>query len=167
MTDDTVSNMLAQSPLAKFSPFTALCSNFLVQLGAEVRADTTMLMQESGKRDAEAVLSVYSKCWYWTLGAYEAVRTMVPGKSSDFFAPAIDAELRKKRRLGALRMVFAKQELMGKGGPAGRDWAVAALSEKGFHFEVDGQDIAPVDLIEDLATLLGRITAKDILKALP
>lgn len=64
-------------------------------------------------------------------------------------------------------MVFAKQERMGNGGPARRDWAVAVLSEKGFQLEVDGQDIAPVDLIAELAPLLGRISANDILKALP
>lgn len=111
LTNPTQEEMEAQDPLIAFSWYLSGRKNCVLQLGAEIRAlldgAFSKAVIDGGQLERAGMFT-----WFWTLGAYEIVRTMCQAK--ECFAPALLARLGGlKKQLAQVRMPAAKMEKPG------------------------------------------------------
>jgi hypothetical protein len=82
------------------------------------------------------------------------------------FSPRLAAELKGlKRRLAAIRMPFAKQELPGRPAPVRGEPSIYGIGDSppDLRFEVKGQVISVRELIGEFDRVFGGITKADVL----
>lgn len=117
--DDLVRRFFEEHPLARFSVYTDMQAGYVRAMGLEIleRLDQAISETEDGVQVDDPQALVYRNFWFWTLGAYEVVRTMTDKRSGAdrCFAPDLSDRLMDlKQRVADIRMPFAKQEIRGR-----------------------------------------------------
>lgn len=160
---------LNNNPLMLFSLYTDIQFNMVKVLGEEiiqcmdetisVDGEGHVRIQSGGKYTDEA----YSKFWFWSLGAYEVVRTMCEAKKC--FAPGLLAQLNElKQTLGKLRIPFAKQELKGEKVPVHAELSITINgSPPDYKYRVKEEVISTREMIGKFDAMLNGIKRVDIL----
>ena len=111
--DKMIENMFINNPLMKFSVYTQIQFSTLKRIRELILVELDSLFYEdknSLKIDGQKFNEIYGLFWLWILGAYEIVRTMCQRKSC-FKEEVYDKLDIYKRKISAIRMPFAKQEI--------------------------------------------------------
>ncbi|TIM41074.1 MAG: hypothetical protein E5Y55_26235 [Mesorhizobium sp.] len=159
--DEAISAMLSANPLLNFSIYTQSQADALLRMKGEIEA----AMDGWGPTISDFP-RVYDFFWFWSLGAYEVLRTM--DQNAACFTPSVATKIRAmKQQLAVLRMPFAKQELKGKGGPIRGENSVTSLKNKSFKFRVSGESFDARETMASVCELLASIRREDILQPMP
>jgi len=131
---------VAANPLVRFSIYTHLQSQRVIELGSSIKARLDFILAEQGKADISEG-DAYGDIWLWTLGAYEVVRTMADPKWEGAWSPERYREIVEyKRFLADMRVPFAKQELRsGKAVSAENSVAGVDHENRTYFFEIEGK----------------------------
>jgi hypothetical protein len=154
-----------KNPLLAFSLYTAAQLQSLRRIQSEI--DAALEQPESGFPD---LMKAYDFFWFWTLGAYEVVRTMDENRSC--FSPQLAARTEAlKLRLAGIRMPFAKQQLanrpaLGKRRPIRGENSVVGWGEKSLVFKIDGETFDSRSLVSEVAEFFAGIKREDVLYAI-
>lgn len=159
--DEAISAMLSANPLLNFSIYTQSQADALLRMKSEIEAS-----MDRWNPEISDFQRVYDFFWFWTLGAYEVLRTM--DQNADCFASAVATKIKAtKQHLATLRMPFAKQELKARGGPIGGENSVTGFKNKSFQFSVGGVHFDARETMASVCDLLGSIRREDILQPMP
>lgn len=167
--DSVIREMIERYPLTLFSPytqmqFTALCNMRDVII---LKIDGSFLSEP----DADIVIShheystAYEYFWFWILGAYEMVRTMVE-KSTRFDESVLSKLKVLKKDLSAIRMPFAKQQLEGKKRiPITVESSIYGMRKmtKDFSFLISGREISMKETMQNFVDIISSIRPENIL----
>ncbi|RWA59456.1 hypothetical protein [Mesorhizobium sp.] len=154
--------ILEARPLMAFSLYTQTQADTLKRMRDEIEA----IMDRWNDSAVHDWQRAYDFFWFWTLGAYEVLRTM--DQHNSCFVPLVGAKVKvMKRQIAALRMPFAKQEFERGGGPIGGQNSVISVRNKSFRFRVAGTVFDVRDTMASVRDFLGSITRHDILSAIP
>ena len=109
----TEEERLKREPLIKFSFYLSERNNSVISLLDEIIELLDDGFKSKNSIDGIKIGDASSKMWFWTLGAYEIIRTMSQAKGcfSQSFLSKIDI---LKRELAIVRMPSAKMEKKGK-----------------------------------------------------
>ena len=103
---------MARYPLISFSWYLSGRVNCVLELGEEIVENLDLAFSGSAV-DGERFGRADMLMWFWTLGAYEVVRTMCQAEKC--FTPELHAQLCSvKKDLAWTRMAAAKMEKPGK-----------------------------------------------------
>ena len=164
--DKIIQDMIDKHPLLLFSPVSQFQSNYLL----EFYNDTRILFNESisDENQVHNVTKLYTHAWLLVLGCYEVLRTMAGANGC--FTPEIKKEiLTLKRSFADIRIPMTKQEQRGKNGifnPNGVSIHGVDIKGKDFIFEVKGNQVHVLQLIDSFFTLINSIGKNDILNHL-
>lgn len=111
----TEEEIFEREPLLKFSFYLSDKNNLLLSTSDEI-----LNYLDSGfnilKMNTQLIGKASSLLWFWTLGAYEIVRTII--QAEDCFSKKFIVELKAlKKELSKARMPSAKMEKQGKNEP--------------------------------------------------
>jgi hypothetical protein len=168
--EDRPDNYLLDYTLVAFSLYTDLQYKMVRVLGEEIIQcfDETISADEKGHirilYRGRYTYDGYSKFWFWTLGAYEIVRTM--GGAKKCITPEMLAKLNQlKHKLGVLRIPFAKQLLQKEDVAVNAELSIYShsASPPDLKFQVKDQVISARATIEEFAAVVGGIEPADIL----
>jgi len=124
---------LQSNTLIAFSLYTDIQYKMVRVLGEEIIKclDESIFVDERGQ--VRIVLrgrftdEAYSKFWFWTLGAYEVVRTMCGAKKC-LSGELLENLSQLKKKLSVLRIPFAKQELNQEKVPVNAELSIYTIS---------------------------------------
>ncbi|CAH2400529.1 hypothetical protein [Mesorhizobium ventifaucium] len=159
-----IEEIYRKSPLLAFSVSTVVQLQSLQRMQSEIEA--ALDRQQPGPD----LLKAYDFFWFWTLGAYEIVRTMDENRSC--FSSLLAADTNAlKLRLAVIRMPFAKQQLvkhptLGKRPIRGED-SIADVRDKSLIFEIDGETFDSRSLMREVAKFFAGIKREAVLQAIP
>ena len=147
---DSFLKYVEENPLLMFSPYTDSQVRAVRELGERIIG--TLDSGISNRVDSEKFLEIYGLFWFWVLGAYEIVRTMVEadehladGCFSASFRSKLDIQ---KEHLARIRIPFAKQELRKKvakkATPVSNELSVTRfdIKRKDFSFSIEGANVS-------------------------
>lgn len=166
--DAEVEKMLKANPLAKFSPYTQVQFDALMRLGDEIKVVLAATITQSGKNAAlgPGWIKAYDYFWFWTLGAYEVLRTM--DQHAHCFAPVLATKIKAhKQYLAKIRMPFAKQELSGNGGPIWGENSFTEVKNGSLQFRIEGKTYDMVRTIDKVMSMLSSIKLSQVKGRLP
>jgi len=108
----TREQVLEREPLLAFSVYLSERNNNVLQLSDEILSNLELGFNDGRHIDATIIGNASVSMWFWTLGAYEIVRTISQAKEcfTDEFIVKIN-EL--KKQLAIVRMPSAKMEEQG------------------------------------------------------
>jgi len=109
--ENSIEQLYKDSPLLKFSIYTHLQLNVLIELGDRILKALDLAFEDK-IAGANAMQEVWGLFWLWVLGAYEVIRTM--SQASVCFDAVLNTQIAStKRYLAKIRVPFAKQEYAG------------------------------------------------------
>lgn len=153
-------------PLYLFSLYTGLQHDALNWLASEIDGIRSSIDFKGKSIDAQALSRYYNSFWFWTLGAYEVVRTMSQHKAC--FSDAVAAKtVETKKLLSVIRIPFAKQEIAQRGGPVWAELSICGFSEDDFKLQIADMEISPSKVISQVLSFLEGISHDDILASIP
>ncbi|CAN7497531.1 hypothetical protein [Mesorhizobium sp. LjNodule214] len=160
-----IEEMYGRSPLLAFSLYTVAQLQSLQRIRSEILA--AMDQREPGPD----LMKAYDFFWFWTLGAYEIVRTMDENKSC--FSTPVAARINAlKLRLALIRMPFAKQLFANQAGlprdrPIGGENSIADVGQdQSLIFEIGGETFDSRSLIGEVTEFFAGIKREDILRGM-
>lgn len=158
---------LNKNPLLRFSIYTHIQARTVMELGLSIKDKFDMMFLDDGTIDMRFG-DPYGKIWLWVIGAYEVVRTMSDEKWKNSWSPNKREDiLAYKKRIAALRIPFAKQELR-NGRPIGNENSYVGTNHgnKSFIFRVSDNMFNIRDEIDAFDHLIKGIQHSDILRDL-
>ncbi|TSE13456.1 hypothetical protein C1D09_003845 [Mesorhizobium intechi] len=163
MPADVLTEMFKAKPLLAFSLYTQAQADKLQRMRDEIEA----LMADTGTNE---VFNEWQRAtdffWFFTLGAYEVLRTM--DQHNRCFVPLVGSKITEmKRRIAPLRMPFAKQEYQGGGGPIGGENSIVGFKNGSFQYRVGDTVFDVRETMAAVCDFLGGIKRDDVLAAMP
>ncbi|MCP5265728.1 MAG: hypothetical protein H6934_06435 [Burkholderiaceae bacterium] len=162
----TIEEMLAQQPLLRFSTYTQLQVDALRSLGNEIRPLLDSSFSEEGGMNGYSLGQIYSKTWFWVLGAFEVVRTLSTGRAKRCLSDRLHGQAEAFRRnIARLRIPMSKQELAGRADVIGTDISFAHFNNRtrDIGFSVDSSAIWIRQMLNDFDELVDSVTPEDVL----
>ncbi len=160
-TDD---EMIQREPLLKYSFYLSSKNNLLLNT-----IDTIKVKLEKGITEklinADLVADASILTWFWTLGAYEIVRTMTQTK--DCFSNELIIKLSAlKKKLSKVRMPSAKMEKEGQKTPVNSNRSFDGWDTKSKDLLIGNPDdyISARELFDLYDSTLSSIAVADVLK---
>ncbi len=154
----TAEECYSAKPLLKFSAYTDSQSQAVKDLGNEVLSLLTKV----------EIMSAYNRFWFWTLGAYEALRPMTDYLTC--FDGPLGIEInRLKQKLAELRAPFAKQQLRGKNSKMGNEASVHGVGkdQKDMIFKIKGTMYSTSAIINEVNRFFDEISLSQVLAPMP
>jgi hypothetical protein len=163
---DAVEEMLNKQPLMLFSQYSAGHSVAVIELGQEILG---LLSKNAGPiKNATDFNRGYNLFWFWTLGAYEILRTMKQHQQC-FAVPLIEEIRRLEAMLKTIRIPFAKQELKNNGGRIGNEASVFGFGaeQATMIFKINDIQHDATGLIGEVEIFFRGIQRDDVLARMP
>ncbi|TKD34402.1 MAG: hypothetical protein E5W98_26835 [Mesorhizobium sp.] len=161
MDDDQFEEMYRRNPLKAFSIYTVTQLQSLRRMALEIQA---ALDQKDSGPD---IMKAYDFFWFWTMGAYEIIRTMTQHKQCFSSKIASDAAALKEQ-LAKVRMPFAKQEKSARRGPIDGPYnSLVSVGDKSLIFEIEGATIGSRELMNEVEAFFACIQPADVLAKFP
>jgi hypothetical protein len=167
MSEDSPTAFLARYPLVRFSVYSQIQAQTLIDLSVEI----TGLMESSIKDgqfvDGSNIQLIYGRFWLWVLGAYEVSRTMSEYKSC--FSGALNRRVSAfKAQISILRMPFAKLQFKGSDMPINGEASISGIDieTKDFVFHVGDKRFPMRWLMNEFVSLVASIRPEDVVRDL-
>jgi len=162
--------MYNRYPMMLFSGATASQVTAVQELGNEILCLIKQSKLEERSLDSAKIKHAYNLFWFWVLGAYEVLRTMDQHKKC--FTATVRIEISElKKKLAAVRVPFAKQEMPGK---HREPISSSDLSIYGFGsdldtilYQIQGKSYDAVALIRNVMQFFHGINREAIIGAMP
>lgn len=162
----TIEQIYNREPLLKFSFYLSDKNNLLLSLGDEIaEAINDGFTPKEGTIHCGIIGEASSMMWFWTLGAYEVIRTICA--ANDCFSECFINKLKPlKNKLAEARMPSSKMESKGKPKPVCSDRSADGWNFKSKDLLV-GDPLKPLSAKELLLLydeLMSSLETKDVLK---
>lgn len=162
----TEEEMFENDPLMAFSWYLSGRNNLLLSTLDEIIENLDKGFTVDRINQSGLIQKASSQMWFWTLGAYEVIRTISQAKvcfSDDFNVKVADL----KRELGKVRIPNAKMEKKGKNIPV-----TSNRSPDGWDFEnkdlligdPEHNFLSARNLLQQYDDVMGNIRCEDVLK---
>jgi hypothetical protein len=110
----TREKVLEREPLLAFSFYLSERNNNVLQLSDEILINLELGFSDGNKINTSIIGNASISMWFWTLGAYEIVRTI--SQAEECFSKEFISKINElKKQLAIVRMPSAKMEEQGKG----------------------------------------------------
>lgn len=165
--EELLEEMYNKHPILRFSFYTHMQITALQRLGTEI--SDLIAQSKTGERTLDTkIMHADELFWFWVLGAYEVLRTMDQHKRC--FTATVAIEINNlKKRLAAIRVPFAKQELRGTDKPISAELSIYGFGSdlNTLLFEIQGQIFDAVALIREVMQFFHGIDREAIISAMP
>jgi len=158
-----------ENSLLGFHMYAQFNATRVIELGDEICEILDASIGGDRRVEASLFMSAYDKYWFWVLGAYEVLRTLVDKDCKGAFSEEVEEKMvDEKRKIAKLRMPFAKLQPKNVSKAIHGDNSITNvdIEKKDFGFTIKSEVIWVRTTIYEFKGLIESLTSQDVRRSM-